>query len=583
MNHELPYRYPGIRPFIEEEHKLFFGREDDIKLLHQQIRLEQLVVLFGKSGLGKSSLLDAGVLPKLKVEKRFIPLAVRFGLAGDETTPSQIFLDKIDTLISAGSPLLTKAFPDVDELRKNIENDECFWISCKNLQMQHPGKTILLVLDQFEELFQDKFGEADISRFAQLLATLLFGRMPQLLQNRIYEKLAADKMAFAPDEIDLLFEKVNVQVVISIRSDKMSLLNRLKPHLPHILQKTYELKPLSIEQAEDALLRPASAEGDFISSPFNFEDEAREKIIKYLSANRKKPIEAFQLQLICQYCENIIINSNNLKTTINISDLGDLGDLSTIFNRHYEKLISQLPQAWQHAVKVLIEDKLIIGGNRIPLPDKVIENELNIPPVQIQNLVNSRLLRCEPNSTGGFSYELSHDTLVEPIMVSAKKRRVKEDNDRFEKNIQQSYRLQQERDQKENVELEKENKRQAEMLEVKIKAARRQKLLIGMVSLIALLAIGFAVFGFYQMKQAQTATLKTELEKSHSDSLNLVAQKALVQFTDEKVNNLLQKAKNLYSFGEKDLAIKYLKEAFSIDSTNAYVRNFLVELKKQQK
>jgi len=59
------YRYPGSKPFEASEKNLFFGREDDIERLSESIQVEQLLVLYGKSGLGKSSLLNAGVLPKL--------------------------------------------------------------------------------------------------------------------------------------------------------------------------------------------------------------------------------------------------------------------------------------------------------------------------------------------------------------------------------------------------------------------------------------------------------------------------------------------------------------------------------------
>ena len=604
MNNDKPYRYPGTRPFTENERDLFFGRDNDIALLQQQIRLEQFFVLYGISGQGKSSLLNAGVLPKLKESYNFFPLIVRFGLIEKSTTPTKQYLDIIKTFVSLVNPLLAKALPHVDEIWRHAEDEECFWFSCKSIQMQHPGKTILLVFDQFEELFMEKYNEADISRFAQLLTTLLFGHMPQTLQNLIFEKLAADENAFTPDELDLLLDKVNVHVVISIRSDKMmSLLNCLKPHIPHILQNIFELKPLTIRQVEDALIRSASVEGDFISPPFNFEDDAREKIIKYLSANKEKPIEAFQLQLICHYCENLIINSNNEKTIINVSDLGDLGDLSTIFNRHYESLISQIPEKWQHDVRLLVEEKLIVNNTRVPLPDIVIVSGHKVAEEILQNLVNSRLLRREPNSTGGFSFELSHDTLVEPILESAIRRWEKELNEKLEK---------------EKADLEKQNKRQAELLELQTnlrieadkakelanknfdllkkfteqvednlksmqKASKKFFRLFFVTLVVSAIAILLAVYAFNQKDKAQAAEKVAIREKNISDSLLKIADSTNKLFIAEKVNNLFQKAKNLHSFDEDRLAVKYLEEAIALDSANFEVKSFLRKLKTEKK
>ena len=64
------YRYPGTQSFQKTDSHIFFGRDDDCSALLRLIRLEQLVVLYGKSGLGKTSLLNAGILPKL-VETTF--------------------------------------------------------------------------------------------------------------------------------------------------------------------------------------------------------------------------------------------------------------------------------------------------------------------------------------------------------------------------------------------------------------------------------------------------------------------------------------------------------------------------------
>ena len=63
---EKNYRYPGTCPFQEKDSHLFFGRTSDKVKLTELIELEKLVVLFGKSGYGKSSLLNAAVIPRLR-------------------------------------------------------------------------------------------------------------------------------------------------------------------------------------------------------------------------------------------------------------------------------------------------------------------------------------------------------------------------------------------------------------------------------------------------------------------------------------------------------------------------------------
>lgn len=80
-------RYPGIRPFRQDERHLFFGRNADAERL---LRNEQVVVLYGKSGYGKSSLLNAGLYLRLQEDGRYRHWEVRFGpyKPGESVTPA---------------------------------------------------------------------------------------------------------------------------------------------------------------------------------------------------------------------------------------------------------------------------------------------------------------------------------------------------------------------------------------------------------------------------------------------------------------------------------------------------------------
>src|SRR5215831_3414971 len=72
------HRYPGAQPFTDTDlsRKTFFGREKESTALTDQILANRLVIVYAKSGTGKSSLLNAGVAPFLR-EADCIPLMVR--------------------------------------------------------------------------------------------------------------------------------------------------------------------------------------------------------------------------------------------------------------------------------------------------------------------------------------------------------------------------------------------------------------------------------------------------------------------------------------------------------------------------
>src|SRR6516165_6932740 len=72
------YRYPGAQPFRDDEfsRRTFFGLEPASMALIDKILANRLVVVYAKSGLGKTSLLNAGVAPRLR-EADSLPLFVR--------------------------------------------------------------------------------------------------------------------------------------------------------------------------------------------------------------------------------------------------------------------------------------------------------------------------------------------------------------------------------------------------------------------------------------------------------------------------------------------------------------------------
>jgi hypothetical protein len=502
---EKQYRYPGTRPFTEDDRALFFGRKEDIERLSNQIKLEQILVLFGKSGLGKSSILNAGVLPLLKENNSILPLSIRFGYADQKSgTPATVFLSKIKPDIHFENVLWNKLASDFKNDLAYDSIDECFWLAGKSLQLENPNKTLLFVFDQFEELFL--YTDKDISRFAELLSSLLYGQMPQSLQNLLIEKLNQDSNFFSGVELDNLYENVNIKIIISIRSDRLSLLNRLKTYIPQILQKTYELKPLSISQAKEAMLNPATTDGDFISQKFTYDPAAEEKIINYLSDEKVKQIETFQLQLICQYCENFIIK-RTVKPTEGFDPMKvltieseDIGNVATIFSSHYDNIINEISDNTERqAARRLIEENMIIDNNRVPLPDRVISTKHNIGAELLQKLVNNRLLRSEPNTTGGYSYEISHDTLVGPILKSYNKRKEAEDREEQLHIKNEEIRIANENAEKERIKRETERK--------------RQRNIIIIVGIAAVISIIFGIFGFVMWNRVERLRMYAENAK----------------------------------------------------------------------
>jgi hypothetical protein len=449
------YRYPGLQPFKSDQANIFYGREKEIEEFYRFVLSERLIVLYAKSGMGKSSLLNAGVIPKIEKEGHYHPISIRFKSFAKQSNENPIQLTQL--AIAGGNSPLTF----LDEL---MPNHGSLWHEAKEQQFLKKDENfgLFLVFDQFEELFT--YPDETIKAFKEQLAELLYTQIPQKYRDALREKGST----LTEDEREKLHEQVDVRVVLAIRSDRLEQLNQISDSLPIQLSKNcYELVSLTRMQAEDAILNPAYKRDDGFASPvFDYEDEAIEAILDFLTDGSKDHIESFQLQILCQSVERKVIETG--KTRISRADLGNI---ETVYENYYEDELKAIkdPQTYE-AAKIFIEDGLLFDDDKEPrrlsLYEGQIERDFGISKEILDQLVNCRLLRAELSPLGGLTYELSHDTLLTPVQKSKRKRdEVKKikaqeaENLRKEAEILEKDRLAALREDEYKLELVKERKR----------------------------------------------------------------------------------------------------------------------------
>jgi formylglycine-generating enzyme required for sulfatase activity len=406
----LPYRYPGVQPFTTAQSEVFYGRDQDTADLYRLIRREPLVVLYGKSGLGKSSLLNAGIVPHCLSEGVFQPVVVKFGAwtEGKTETP----LDITKAYLNAGTtphPLLQQLLPEEDSL----------WRCAKNRQLNGAARPLLL-FDQFEELFS--YPEAAVRAFRQELAELLHTDLP-LRYRRLLDD---DTVSISASEEELLETPLEARIVFAIRSDRMHLLHQLAEHLPNILRNLYELRALRPADAQAAIVEPAKQLGVFRTPVFTWSPSALSALLAYLQdPDDENRVEGILLQLLCQYFEEKLVEQQGL-TQIEDRHLGDFEKI--VENYYHDKLASLADDSSQYAARKLIEEGLVMEGEniRLSLHEAQITKQYGVDANLLERLVNSRLLRAEPFLRGGYTYELAHDRLVAPVLKAKQERLTQE-------------------------------------------------------------------------------------------------------------------------------------------------------------
>src|SRR5215475_3617771 len=78
----------GLDSFSEETRGFFYGREEEVAELGRRVQRRLLTVLFGQSGLGKTSILRAGLVPRLR-SQGYCPIYVRIAYGRDAPEPAE--------------------------------------------------------------------------------------------------------------------------------------------------------------------------------------------------------------------------------------------------------------------------------------------------------------------------------------------------------------------------------------------------------------------------------------------------------------------------------------------------------------
>ena len=157
--------FPGLRPFDTDQHHLFFGREEQVEEALTRLEETRFLAVVGPSGSGKSSLIRAGVIPKLNT-----------GRIGDHRDDWQVVIFNpgdapIDNMARALYDAGISEETDVSGLRGNPSA-----LVDRVLQARKGGEgSVLLLVDQFEELFRygsgGTFSMEEAAHFVALLLT----------------------------------------------------------------------------------------------------------------------------------------------------------------------------------------------------------------------------------------------------------------------------------------------------------------------------------------------------------------------------------------------------------------------------
>jgi hypothetical protein len=399
--------WPGLSPFREADFTFFRGREEELDKLLSLIAVSGFVVLHGASGTGKSSLLRAGLTPKLR-DQGCVPVFIRFSFSED--TPSYrsaVLLSLAHALEAAGRAQIA-TFPNHLSLWE-IFHDPVFGLVGSG--GEDPA-TVVFLFDQFEELYTlgDRDEHAAHDFLEDLVALVENYPLPET-QNRIRQDYRLAER--------LVFQAPSPKVVLNLRSDYFARLDREPLRRCAPSRRSLELREMTGLKAFDAVWAPASA-----SSIVDRETAAA--IVRFAAgvptSTALEEIRVLPANLaLCCY----ELDSRRRQTGASRISLADLEGMHNLFEDFYERCFQGMPRD----VRFFVEDELITtGGQRysVIMQDAISRlTARGIGEVQartaIQALVGARLLAV--HQYGEFSrLELSHDALAQMASHSRESR-----------------------------------------------------------------------------------------------------------------------------------------------------------------
>jgi formylglycine-generating enzyme required for sulfatase activity len=349
-----PYR--GLHAFEAEHSGAYFGRDSEIRTLLERLRTDPFALVTGDSGVGKSSLCRAGVLPRVAdwLEKRraWSSLIVAPGR------------NPVRALAAGLAPVLGR---DEEALAAEMLDDAS--AVARGLRSAlGSGAGLVLFLDQAEELVT----VGDPKEAAA----------------------AADVLGW------LAVPSPGIRLLASVRGDflsRLATLPRLGEEIPRAL---YFLRPLSRERLREAIRGPALAKG------VTFESDALVEELVESTARAEGGLPLLQFALA-----ELWDAKGEGGSVITAAHLRAIGGVGGALTRHADEVLGRMTPAERAAARKVLLRLVTPGGSRAHRSEAELGDDDPRVHAAIHGLVEGRLLVAR-NTPDGAGYQIAHEALL---------------------------------------------------------------------------------------------------------------------------------------------------------------------------
>jgi WD40 repeat protein len=382
--------FKGLAPFEDSELDtlLFFGRERESEIIRANLVAARLTILYGPSGVGKTSLLRAGVAHPLRTDDG-AAVVLFLAWSGDPAEALLVAVEEEVARVKPGARL--------EPADRSLAEAIAAWAA-------ELGTELYVILDQFEEyfLYHENGGP--------------FVELAEVVRRR----------------------DVRVNFLISIREDAIALLDAFKAQIPNLFGNSLRLDRLTRDAARRAILGPLERY-DELAPPerrVEAEPELVEEVLDSVAAGRIQLgasgrggaengavdtglIEAPYLQLVLERLWEV--ESERGSNRLRLQTLRELGGAARIVEDHLERAMAGLSAAEKDAAAAMYNHLVTPSGTKIAhrtgdLARYAAVDEAEADRV-LASLARDRIVRAGENGGPGQQYEIFHDVLADAVLA----------------------------------------------------------------------------------------------------------------------------------------------------------------------
>ncbi len=402
---ENPWK--GLASYTYQDADHFYGRDKELDEIASIIKQNAFTTLYGVSGAGKTSIINAGLFPILD-KLSYLPIYIRLDHNQGHIGYDSQIIDAVNNALNAIDAELEESIGS-REIHSELDELWLYFHSHQFWTKDNHKITPIIFIDQFEEIFTKNDNPDDIWSFFNVIDSLQYSTPTERLLQIIEHN----------DQYVQFHEEQNFRMVFTMREDFLARLEDYSYNIPALRKNRIGLKPLNGNQALEVILKPRP---DMVTR-----DVAIHIISKVTGKNipdNARRLEATSvdtsiLSLFCTELYNYAVKDNKGIITIPLVDLYG----GNILEWFYDRNMQILPKK----TYIYLENQLLTHSgfrNSVAL-ENLLEN--GVQQEQLDRLAENRIIRIE-DINHNYRVEFTHDVLCK----IAKKRR--DDRDKVERN-----------------------------------------------------------------------------------------------------------------------------------------------------